>query len=333
LDIFDLINSNEKRLVAPLMGYPGVKYLKTTVKRSLLDPKLHFKVISALEKKFKPNIMFYLMDLTVEAEALGAKVELSDNHTPIIIEHPVKSEAALPLDRLSNFLECDRVVAFVETITKMKEGMSSLSGAYITGPFTLAGHLMGEERLCMNIHEKPRFVEKVLELCVETDITYMKELEKYADVICVLEPTAGIISQVDFKRFSYIYLKRIFNECRRIAALHICGDVNHIVDKMAETGAQILSLDADIVLRDAVKRVPSNVVLMGNIDPVDVMLDSTPIEVKKRVSELMGDMKGWRNFILSTGCDLPLDTPIENIAAFMEAARSIDPLNRTSSPL
>jgi uroporphyrinogen decarboxylase len=33
-------------------------------------------------------------------------------------------------------------------------------------------------------------------------------------------------------------------------------------------------------------------------------------------------MSGADNFILSTGCDLPMDTPMENIDAFMKVARN-----------
>lgn len=322
MDILDVIASTEKRLVAPLMGYPGVKYLKTSVKKCLLDPNLHFKAISVLERRFKPDIIFYLMDLTVEAEALGAKVALSDRCSPTVIEHPIKSERDLSfsLEKASNFLEHERVAAFIDTTSKMRDGMSSMIGAYITGPFTLAGHLMGVEKLCINMRRDPKFVEKVLDICSKTNITFMKELENYADIICVLEPTASLVSQADFERFPYIYLKRIFKECRKISALHICGDTNHLINRMVETGAQILSLDHNVVLKDTIKKIPSNVTLMGNIDPVNVMLDSTPLEVKKNVSALLKDMKGWRNFILSTGCDLPIDTPMENIAAFMYKA-------------
>jgi uroporphyrinogen decarboxylase len=32
-------------------------------------------------------------------------------------------------------------------------------------------------------------------------------------------------------------------------------------------------------------------------------------------------MESVPNFILSSGCDIPLETPPENIAAFMRAAR------------
>jgi uroporphyrinogen decarboxylase len=39
------------------------------------------------------------------------------------------------------------------------------------------------------------------------------------------------------------------------------------------------------------------------------------------VTELMRKMKPYKNFILSTGCDIPPQTPIENLKAFMEAAR------------
>ena len=61
--------------------------------------------------------------------------------------------------------------------------------------------------------------------------------------------------------------------------------------------------------------------LIGNIDPVRVMVNGSPEDVKVAVRELCTDMQPYPNFILSTGCDLPLETPLENITAFMEAGR------------
>jgi Uroporphyrinogen-III decarboxylase len=60
---------------------------------------------------------------------------------------------------------------------------------------------------------------------------------------------------------------------------------------------------------------------MGNLAPVKIFLQSTPDEVAEATMALLDETKDIKNFILSSGCDIPLETPLENIEAFMKAGR------------
>jgi len=62
-------------------------------------------------------------------------------------------------------------------------------------------------------------------------------------------------------------------------------------------------------------------VLIGNVDPVGVMLNGSADEVANAVRKLLDEMSDVENFMLSTGCDLPYETPHENIDAFMSEGR------------
>ena len=65
-----------------------------------------------------------------------------------------------------------------------------------------------------------------------------------------------------------------------------------------------------------------DVFLIGNIDPVKVFLQSNEEEVERETAKLLEKMKAVPNFILSSGCDIPLETPPENISAFFRAGRN-----------
>jgi uroporphyrinogen decarboxylase len=52
------------------------------------------------------------------------------------------------------------------------------------------------------------------------------------------------------------------------------------------------------------------------------MLQGSPEKVYENTLDLRRKMKGHKNFILSTGCDLPPETPFENIEAFVKAGRA-----------
>jgi uroporphyrinogen decarboxylase len=90
---------------------------------------------------------------------------------------------------------------------------------------------------------------------------------------------------------------------------------------MSKTGVKGFSLDSPVNLREASKILSDEIALMGNLDPVKVFLQSTPEEVAQATKALLDDMKEIKNFILSSGCDIPMESPLENIEAFMKAAR------------
>lgn len=81
-----------------------------------------------------------------------------------------------------------------------------------------------------------------------------------------------------------------------------------------------LSLDHPVDLSVALEAVPEDMLVIGNVDPVGVMMEGGPSEVTEVAGSLLEKFGGERNFVLGTGCDLPIETPLENIDALFAAA-------------
>ena len=69
----------------------------------------------------------------------------------------------------------------------------------------------------------------------------------------------------------------------------------------------------------ALKQAPPDVVLCGNLDPAKVFVNSTPSEVLAAAKHLVEATQAYRNFVLSSGCDIPPGTNLANIDAFYQA--------------
>ncbi len=149
-----------------------------------------------------------------------------------------------------------------------------------------------------------------------------------ADVICILEPTAGMLSPAQFAEFSAVYIRHVtrsFTYSRASFVYHTCGNTMHLVETMGKAGVQGVSLDSaetGVDLREAASRVSEDVVVIGNISPSTTMRFGTPEEVRRETRALLEAMRAVPNFILSTGCDLPQETPLENIRTFMDVGRA-----------
>lgn len=103
--------------------------------------------------------------------------------------------------------------------------------------------------------------------------------------------------------------------------LHICGDSTHLLGGMAASGVDGLSLDHPVDLSNAMEAVPESMLVIGNVDPVGVMMEAEPAAVMEVARSLIERFGGKQNFVLGTGCDLPIETPLENIDALFAAAK------------
>ena len=103
--------------------------------------------------------------------------------------------------------------------------------------------------------------------------------------------------------------------------LHICGDMTPLIGHVAQTGARMIDIDYAVDLRFACERLarlsPESYAV-GNFNPVTVLLQGTPDDVRAACRDCEQQAAGCENFILSPGCEVPPATPIENYAAMLE---------------
>ena len=104
-----------------------------------------------------------------------------------------------------------------------------------------------------------------------------------------------------------------------LVKLHICGDVTHLLDDIWRTGADIIDVDWMVNIRTALARWPEGPrpLINGNFDPVAVMLQGTADDVKQAAWRNLEE--GGDRICVSPGCEVPLDTPYENLHALHDA--------------
>jgi len=107
--------------------------------------------------------------------------------------------------------------------------------------------------------------------------------------------------------------------------LHICGDSSKVLDLYAQTGADIIEVDHKVDLALARRIVGDRACVIGNVDPVTVLLQGTPESVRA-ASEGCLEAGHGRGYVLGSGCVVPRITPIENVKAMVQVARDSAPV-------
>jgi uroporphyrinogen decarboxylase len=139
----------------------------------------------------------------------------------------------------------------------------------------------------------------------------------------IYEPVATLISTEMVEEFSFHYLEDLILHLKSLGSLvllHICNDTTRLLNRMVEIGADILSLDVQVDLREAKEIVGDRVSLSGNVGTNHLAL-GTPEEVYQESCECIRKAAGGGRFTLSSACEVPPDTPEENIDAMVRAAR------------
>lgn len=101
--------------------------------------------------------------------------------------------------------------------------------------------------------------------------------------------------------------------------LHNCGNTGHCTEAMVATGAAAYHFGNKCDMEQVTRDVPPTTLSMGNLDPVSVFKDCTPEQMREATTQLLEKMSKYPNFVLSSGCDTPPHTPMENIDSFFEA--------------
>ena len=323
--INDLRNAEHKRAL-PILSFPSIQLMNTTVRELISSPAMQATGMKLIADRVDSAASVSMMDLSVEAEAFGACVTVTDHEVPAVTGHIVETEQeadALPIPDIKSA----RTGLYVEAIRQACRLISDrpvLAGTI--GPFSLAGRLLDVTEIMMLCYDEPDMVHTVLEKATEFLIRYaLAYKETGAGGVVVAEPLAGLLSPALMKEFAAPYMKRLVDAVQDdsfIVVYHNCGGaVPRLVDAIVSCGAAAYHFGNAIDMKQILEKMPADVVVMGNIDPVGHLTEGTPESVYEATKQLLECCSEHRNFIISSGCDVPPHANWDNIDAFFRATK------------
>lgn len=173
--------------------------------------------------------------------------------------------------------------------------------------------------------DEPEMVEDALALLAEQAIDCARaQIDAGADVIGMGDAVASLISPASYRNLAMPAEKRVLDAARAAGAvtkLHICGNINHILSDMIDTGASIVDIDYMVDFERAIALSKGKCSICGHINPVEVLYQGTPADVKKWT--LWCAQHGDAKNLISGGCEVPKLTPPENLRACDEALKEL----------
>jgi len=193
--------------------------------------------------------------------------------------------------------------------------------AGIIGPFTIAGALVDTVPLLKATFKTPEKMRPFLDVGEKAGTALAKALiDAGADIISCEDMTASpeLIIPKTYASYELEYQTRQFEAIPVPKILHICGNVDAIVEWMGQTGAEILSLEPKASGKLAREKCGPDAVLMGGVDTSTTLFMKDADTVRQGCEESIAD--GIQ--ILAPGCAVAPGTSTENLLAMVEVAKA-----------
>ena len=308
----------------PILSFPCVSLLGIRVGELIASAELQAKGMKIVAQKTDSLASVSMMDLSVEAEAFGCPIRVSDDEVPTVTERIVWDEddaAALAVPPVG----AGRTGICIEAIGRACEAITDRPVfAGVIGPYSLAGRLMDVSEIMILCYEEPDMVHAVMEKTTEFLIAYMNAYKQTgAGGVVVAEPLAGLLSPSLMEEFAAPYMKRIVDAVQTddfLVIYHNCGNaVESLAEEIVSCGAAGYHFGNAVGMKAMLEKMPKAALVMGNIDPVGEFRNGTPASMRKAVTDLLSECASYPNFVISSGCDIPPMAKWENVDAFFDA--------------
>ena len=256
--------------------------------------------------------------MTVEAEEMGAKVDMGTNiYEPHVVEYVIDSVSEV--DRLTPVdVTRGRAKVVTDAIRILKEETKDVPIlGNLTGPVSTASSVMEPVNFYKELRKKNEEAHRYMEFITDQLIAFGRaQIEAGADVIAISDPsgTGEILGPKYFQEFAVTYINRLLGGLQKEklgTIVHICGQMSPVYKEINEVKSSALSFDSIVPMKEARKHLPDRV-LMGNVRTYALEFGDP-----ERVKMLTKSCIKSGSDIIAPACGLGMKSPLVNIQAIL----------------
>lgn len=328
INLLDYVIQSKQRKSLIFGTNVGASIIRKTLPVVYTDENAQIDAINAFCEFFKPDFVTTSMDLSIEAECFGSQVKFLGDSAPVVTGRLITD--TVQINNISipeiGVKRTEFCLNILQKIISDKPNIPVIAGTI--GPFSLAGRLFGVTEILELVILDPESAIKLIEKCnlfIENYIRVIKSLG--ADGVLLAEPTAGLLSPRQLGKFSSNFIKELVEKLDspgfRII-YHNCAAALPHLPQIIDSGVSIMHFGEPMDIPLSLSKVPPDRIISGNLDPAKVFLLGSHALMENSTKELLSRAANYPNFLISPGCDLPADIPIEKLELFDAVVRNFD---------
>ena len=283
-------------------------------------------------EEFEIDMLSAISDPMREAHDMGANIVFPFDDVTYAAEAYIKSPKDLlrlkAVEPEQGKRMSDRLNAI--RLFKEKAGDTYPILGWVEGAFAEACDLHGITETMKDLVDQPEFLLDLMEICTEQAISFsIAQINAGADFIGIGDAAASLIGPRSYKKFVLPFEQRIIAAIHSQGAkarLHICGNITSLLKILPETGADIIDIDYPVDFEKAIEALRPTIAANGNFEPSSILLQGTVDDVKTAVQQCVSVSE--TNTFIAAGCEVPRDTPPENLRAVSEALWDISSISK-----
>ncbi|MHB8869669.1 MAG: uroporphyrinogen decarboxylase family protein [Thermoleophilia bacterium] len=205
-------------------------------------------------------------------------------------------------------------------------------------PFTDAANVVEPSLFLKWLVKRPDLAHHVLRIVTDFFLALAAEWVRLFPgcVIVGFDGTPGeantLISAMHFREFAQPYMQEVHEKGLEMGVsyfhTHICGEHNANLAALAGVPfgrpgqPGMVSFGHEVALSRAIEVMGDSVVVMGNVNPAEMRFASPECVFDLAREAVLAGRDAPVGFVLMSGCEVPVDTPLENLAAMLRAART-----------
>lgn len=263
-------------------------------------------------------------DILIPAEAMGLKLELGDAGPNL--PEPVRSKR--DVDKLKLFdpeIDTGFLPEAVRRIVREVGPAVPVLG-FAAAPWTLACYMVegrtreGFATVKSFLLREPAAFRELLHRIAQATIPYLKaQIAAGAAAVQLFDTWCGELSLRDYEEFALPAAQEIISGLGGSApVIYYTKASNHLLPAVARSGANVLSVDWRVDMRELRGNLGPRIALQGNVDPA--VLFGPPEEIRRVTQEAMAALGGVGH-ILNLGHGILQHTPVENAQVFIETGQ------------
>tara|TARA_Y100001968_G_scaffold328050_1_gene374386 strand:+ start:368 stop:1420 length:1053 start_codon:yes stop_codon:yes gene_type:complete len=297
------------------------------------NPDLSYEISMQPFRAFKPDGVILFSDILTPLPGMGINFDIVESKGPIIND-PIRTDNQIKNLRPLVPQESTGFVGNVLGRLRETVGSEATVLGFVGAPWTLAAYVV-EGKSSKNYavikamaFQQPDLLHKLLDHFAESIATYLRyQIDSGAQVVQMFDSWAGQLSPIDYDTFAAPYQRKVVELLKKThpdtpVILYISGSAG-VLERMAQTGVDIVSLDWTVDMAEGCLRIPKNIGIQGNVDPG--LLFGSPQVIKQRIIDTVIKAKG-RSHILNLGHGILPGTPEENAKVFFETGKNINEL-------
>ena len=302
------------------------EYRKLRERWTLVDivaqPELCAEVTLQPVRRLGVDAAVMFADIMLPLRGMGVEFELVENIGPVIAR-PIASAA--DVDRLivppGEEAAPQVITAVRQVVAESPVPVIAFSGA----PFTLASYLIEGRpsrdfaRVKAFMYTEPEAFDRLLAKLSATMAGYLRaQVGAGAHAVQLFDSWVGALAVEDYVDRVLPHTRSIFEALKPldVPRIHFGTDTAGLLESIASTGPDVVSLDWRVPLDDGWQRVGHGWGIQGNLDPA-VLLGPADL-VRERARDVLRRAGGRPGHIFNLGHGVHPSTPLENLQLLVE---------------